>query len=455
MTASQRPIPGASREYHFPPFERDILSNGIRIIVAPVRKLPVVTVLAVIDAGASEDPKGKEGLAQLTAEALREGTEKHNGIEILEGFERLGSSLEAGADWDSAVVSMTLLKEQLTKGLSLMAEVLTLPSFPEHEFERLKAERLAERLQILSEPRGLADESFSKFLYAESSRYSKPMSGSSASISEITRSDIVTFFRSRYTPDAITMILAGDVSPEEGIKLVSDTLGNMKGKKGPSSAAVAREARQNHAMEIVTKPDAAQAELRLGHVGMSRSHPDYFSVVVMNAVLGGLFSSRINLNLREQHGYTYGASSYYDWRRDPGPFVIATAVQSEVAAEAISEMLKEIDGMRTREIPEDELSLATSYLDGVFPIRYETTSAIASALANLVIFDLPENFYDTYREKIKAVTPKDVLDAAKTYVLPEKLQIVVVGDATLITEPVEKLNFGDISVRSPAESVSG
>ena len=248
------------------------------------------------------------------------------------------------------------------------------------------------------------------------------------------------------------MVVVGDVSTEEVVTLVSATLGNLQGKKAPSSIVVVQEARDRHAVEIVIKPDAAQAELRLGHIGMSRSHPDYFSVVVMNAVLGGLFSSRINLNLREQHGYTYGASSYYDWRRVPGPFVIATAVQSEVAAAAISETLKEIDGMRSREIPNDELSLATSYLDGVFPIRYETTSAIASALANLVIFGLPENFYDTYRQNIRAVTPTAVLNAARAHVLPEKLQIVVVGDPARVKEPVERLNFGDIAVRLPTES---
>ena len=452
MTVSIRPQPGPLREYRFPSFERHSLANGVRIIVAPVRKLPVVTVLAVVDAGASMDPHGQEGLAQLTAEALREGTKMRDGIEILEGFEKLGSSLEAGADWDSAVVSLTVLSEQLPKGLSLLAEVLTSPSFPEHEVERLKAEKLAERLQILSEPRGLADESFSRFLYSENSRYSEPMSGSSASISRITRADIVNFFHSRYMPDAITMIVVGDASVEEAVELISANLGDQRGEKAASMMVVGQEARNHRAVDIVAKLDAAQAELRVGHVGMSRLDPDYFSVVVMNAVLGGLFSSRINLNLREQHGYTYGASSYYDWRRIPGPFVIATAVQSEVAGEAISETLKEIDGMRSREIPDDELSLATSYLDGVFPIRYETTSAIGSALANLVVFDLPDDFYDTYRQNIRAVTPANVLNAARAHVLPEKLQIVVVGDPALVREPVEKLNFGDISIRSPTES---
>jgi zinc protease len=168
-------------------------------------------------------------------------------------------------------------------------------------------------------------------------------------------------------------------------------------------------------------------------------------------VLGGLFSSRINLNLREAHGYTYGASSYYDWRREAGPFVISTAVQSEVTAAAISETLKEIDAIRENEIAHDELTLATSYLEGVFPIRYETTSAIAAALANLVTFGLPENYFDTYRSNIARVTTADVLNAARNHVKPEELQIVVVGNADVIREPIEALSFGPVTVRDSSE----
>ena len=452
MTVATQPAPGPPRTFQFPTFERAELPNGLRIIVAPVRKLPVVTVLAVIDAGATADPPGREGLAQLTAETLREGTAQRDGIQILEGFEKLGSSLEAGADWDSTVVSMTLLRDKLESGLALMTEVLTSPSFPEREVERLKAERLAERAQILAEPRGLADESFSRFLYAKGSRYGEPMAGTSSSVSAITRAEVSDFFASRYAPDALTLIVVGDISSEEAVKLVTETLGTWSGKRAPRPAAPSTSTRGTRSVEIVAKDDAAQAELRLGHIGIPRSHPDYFNVVVMNALLGGLFSSRINLNLRERHGYTYGASSFFDWRRDPGPFMIATAVQSEVSAAAISETLKEIEGMRAHEVPEDELSLATNYLDGVFPIRYETTASIASALATLVVFDLPEDFYDTYRENIRAVRPSDVLRAAQDYVFPDTLQIVVVGDPAIVKQPVEDLALGEVLVRPATEA---
>jgi zinc protease len=270
MTVSVRPLPARQREYHFPRFSRHLMPNGMRVIIAPVRKLPVVTVLSVVDAGASADAKGMEGLAQLTAEMLREGTSAHNGIEILEGFESLGTSLEAGADWDSTVVSMTLLQEHLMPGLLLLAEVLTSASFPEHEVERLRAERLAERLQILSEPRGLADESFSRFLYAPGSRYAEPIGGTSESIAAIKRSDVVEFFRLCYVPEAVTLIIVGDIDTDEGLLLVNEAFGKWQGRRASAAVSITGEARNTRALEVITKPDAAQAELRLGHLGISR-----------------------------------------------------------------------------------------------------------------------------------------------------------------------------------------
>jgi len=183
----------------------------------------------------------------------------------------------------------------------------------------------------------------------------------------------------------------------------------------------------------VTKADAPQSEVRVGHVGLPRRHPDYFDVTVMNAVLGGLFSSRINLNLREAHGYTYGAFSAFEWRRASGPFMVHTAVKSDVTGAAVHEILKEIERIRASEIDEAELTLATSYLDGVFPIRYETTNAIAAALANLVIHDLPETYYDEYRARVRSVTTAGVLRAAQQHLHPEQLRIVVVGDPAVIS----------------------
>ena len=441
-----RPQPGQSRKYHFPKFEIQSLDNGIRVMIAPVRKLPVVTVLAVIDATAVAEPNGKEGLAELTAQALRDGTPEIDGTRLVLELERLGTSLEAGADWDSTVASMTVLRDKLDEAFKLFSDVIISPAFRAEDIDRLRSERLAERLQILDEPRGLAEESFARFLYADGSRFAEPMSGSSESVTAIGREDVVQFHGANYTPDATTIIVAGDVSAHDGMALVENAFGKWSGKREPKTNATDRQGNAAIGSQIVSKADAAQAELRIGHVGVPRSHPDYFSIVVMNAVLGGLFSSRINLNLREAHGYTYGASSYYDWRRQAGPFVISTAVQTEVTGNAITEILKEIDRMRAEEIDESELSLATSYLDGVFPIRYETTAAIAAALANMVTFELPRDYYDSYRSRIRAVTTADVLRAAKEHVNPERLQVMVVGDTAALKPQIEALQIGQLTV---------
>jgi len=199
-------------------------------------------------------------------------------------------------------------------------------------------------------------------------------------------------------------------------------------------------------VHVVAKADAPQSELRIGHVGIPRTHPDYFCAVVMNAVLGGLFSSRINLNLREAHGYTYGAFSSFDWRRQSGPFAVSTAVRSDVTDASAREVIFEIDRMRRERINGDELSLATSYLDGVFPIRYETTAAIAAALANMAIYGLPEDFFDRYRERVRAISSDDVLDAARKHLQADALQIVVVGDPAVVVAPLEALQFGPVTI---------
>lgn len=452
MTTIVKPVPGLPREYHFPRFERQTLSNGMKVIVAPVRKLPIVSVLAVIDATAVNDPEGREGTAELTAQALREGTKTRDGLALALDLEKLGTSIEAGSDWDSTVASMTVLRSRLDEAFEIFAEVLVSPGFREDDIERLKAERLAERMQILAEPRGLADESFERFVYADGFRYREPMSGTTASVSAVTRDDVAAFYANNYSPDAVTLIFAGDLTVQEGARLAESWLGTWSGNRTGRLTSADKPARASRSIEIVAKADAPQSELRIGHVGIPRSHSDYFDIVVMNSVLGGLFSSRINLNLREEHGYTYGASSYYDWRRQSGPFVISTAVQSEVTSQAITETLREVERMQQEEVKEDELTLATSYLSGVFPIRYETTASIAAALANLVTFQLPENYYDTYRPNIEAVTTAGVLEAARTYVRYDELQIVVVGDPEIVKAPIEALGLGSLSVREVLES---
>ena len=446
MVTALRPKPGPVRSYRFPEFIDQKLPSGIRVVTAPVRKLPVVTVLVIIDAGSTNDPTGKEGVAALTAGLLLEGTARLNGAALTEKFERLGTSLESGADWDSAFVKITALSDKLEAATMLLGEALSEPAFPEREVERLKAERLAEILQLETEPRGLADEKFSEFLYSPESRYSKPDEGSTESVSGLSRADVQEFYRARYRTGSTTVIVTGDISADDARALVGRAFQGWASGSASSAKLITASRSSRKTVHIVHKQDAPQSELRVGHVGVPRKHPKFFSTLVMNAVLGGLFGSRINLNLREVHGYTYGASSYYDWRRGAGPFVVSTAVQSEVTAPALREIFFEIERIRSESISGEELSLAKDYLDGVFPIRYETTAAIASALASLVIYELPADYYDTYRRNIRDVSSDGVLDAAKAHLHPNELQTIVVGDARVIRDSLAQLDIGDLQI---------
>jgi len=421
----------------------------MRLVVAPVDKLPLASITAVVDAGASVERAGQDGVAALTAQLLLEGAAGLDGAALTDRFERIGTSADAHADWDAATVSLTVLAERLPDALALVRDLLRTPEFPDREVARLKDERLAELLQLRAEPGALADEHLSRAVYAPTARYATPAGGNAASVRALTRDVVRGFYAERYRPATTTLVIAGDVSVDRAADLAHALFGDWQGDVGATMAHAVDTSPITRITRVVAKADAPQSELRVGHAGLPRRHPDYFETTVMNAVLGGLFSSRINLNLREEHGYTYGAFSAFEWRRSAGPFVIQTAVKSDVTGAAVREILHEIERMRSEEISTDELTLATSYLDGVFPIRYETTSAIATALSNLVIHDLPEHFYDDYRARVRAVTTQDVLRAAQRHLHPDRLRIVVVGDPGVIATPLSEIHGASVEIVTP------
>ena len=451
MTGEPRPGPGPRRAFHFPAVVRHVLPNGLRVVVAPLSRLPLVTVVALIDAGAACEGPSVEGVSSLTASAIGEGTARLDGVELAEQFEALGSGFDASSDWDESIASLTVTPVRLEAAMLLLGEVLTTPRFLERDVLRLKAERLADLLQQQVEPRGLAEDRFAEYLYVSGSRYGVPDGGSADSVREIQPRNIREFHATRYVPGATTLIVVGDVTPEVVLRLAVRALGAWSGTVKEAPRLDDRARGGGPRVHIVGRQDAPQTELRVGHLGLARAHPDYFPVTVMNAVLGGLFSSRINLNLRERHAYTYGAKSAFDWRRSMGPFVVATAVKTEVTAAATREILTEIDRMRTDTVTADELSLATDYLDGVFPVRYETTRAVAEAIAVAEVFSLGEGYYSSYRERIRAVTVEDVHRVAGQHLHPDQLVIVAVGDAAVIQPPLEALGAGPVEVHRSAQ----
>lgn len=452
MTDRSRPRPGPPREYRFPRFTRQVLSNGVSVVVAPVTKLPLVTVMILVDASATTETAGQYGVAALTARLLLEGAGNLNGAALADRFERLGAIIEAHANWDVTAVSLTVMRSRLRDAAALVRTLVREPTFPARELERAKNERLAELLQQLTEPRTLADDRFTDAVYRSDARYARPEGGDPVSVRAITDDTVRAFHASTYAPAGTTLIFAGDISEHEAFKLAADMFNDWSSPPAIHPANTPDAARTGRIVRVVAKADAPQSEVRVGHRGPPRTVSDYFEATVMNAVLGGLFSSRINLNLREVHGYTYGASSGFEWRRGAGPFVIHSAVKSEVTGDAIREILLEVDRIRDVTIGEEELSLATSYLDGVFPIRYETTSAIAAALANMTVYGLSDDYYDTYREHVRGVTAEGVLRAARTHLRPEHLQIVVVGDPAIVASPLEAVTGLPVDITRPDEA---
>jgi zinc protease len=454
MNAITRPSPGTARPYHFPEVERQRLPNGIRVLVARMPRLPLVTVLALVDAGASCDPAGAEGTSALTARTLTEGTASLGGAALTDRLEALGTSLDGYADWDSTAARFTVMPSRLDEAFALFADVLRAPAFPARDVERRRDERLADLTQRLSEPRGLADQRFTGFLYSPSSRYAQPAGGTLRSVATLGAASVRDFHARHYAPPATTLIFVGDVTMQEALRLSEAAFGDWRAPVAIGSGAPASERSLARRTVIVDKPDAPQTELRIGHVGVPRSHPDHLRIVVMNALLGGLFSSRINLNLRERHAFTYGASSGFDWRRDAGPFVVSTAVKSEVTDRAVQEILNEIDGMRMTAPDANELALATDYLAGVFPLRYESTDAVAGAIANTVIFGLPDDWFLTYRQRIRAITTDEILGAARAHLDPSRLLVLALGDPAVIRSPLEALPIGAVRVVAPSHEPS-
>jgi zinc protease len=429
----------------------------MRLVVVPMPRLPLVSVLALVDAGAAGEANTMAGVAQLTARTLVEGTLSLDGAALTSRFEGLGTSLGAGADWDSSMVRFTVTRSRLAEAFALFADSLRAPAFAESEVIRLRDERLADLAQQIAEPRGLADQRFSGFVYANASRFARPVGGTVSSVRSLDQDAVRQFHAAHYGAATTTLLFVGDITVQDAQALAEAEFGRWTSSARPTPGIVAQAASTARRTVIVEKSGAPQSELRVGHVGVSREHPEHLAIVVMNAILGGLFSSRINLNLREKHAFTYGASSGFDWRRGAGPFAVRTAVKTEVTGRAVEEILREIDAMRAAPPSVDEVALATDYLAGVFPIRFESTDAVAGALASALTFGLGSDWFVRYRERIRAIGPAEVHAAARAHLDPSRLLVLAVGDGDAITEPLAALAVGALtrhaSDADPAEAV--
>lgn len=445
---AERPVPGVPRGYEFPAAERARLSNGLAVVVAPMAGRPIVSASIVVRRGALDEPADQGGVSVLAGRALTEGTAQRDAIGLVEAAERLGASLHADVGWDAGSVSVEVAASRLAPALDLLAEVAAEPSFPAAEVERLRAERLNDILQARANPRRRADEAFASAVFDAASPYSRPAAGLPDTVERLDRDRTAAAWAAGFDPGAMTLIVAGDVDPSEVLRMAEERLGGWT--PAPSAAAAEppaiRPASTDRRVLLVHRPGSVQTEIRIGHVGLPRSNPDFHAVAVMSSILGGLFNSRLNMKLREEKGYTYGAAASFDLRRRPGPFSARAAVNTDATVPAVVDTLAELERMREASPSAGELRAARDYLVGVFPLRFETPGPVAGALAGLVIHDLPEDELARYRPAIEAVTADDVLRVARQHLHPEVAAVVLVGDADAILGPLEQAEIGPVEV---------
>ena len=445
---SKPPALGPVRPLKLPPVLELRLSNGLPVFVVERHEVPVVQVNTVVRGGAGYDPLDKPGLASLTADMLDEGAGSRGTLEISDETDFLGADLSAEAGWDSAAVALHVPVKRLDKALPIFADVLVRPTFPASEIERVRKDRLTELLQWRDEPAAIASVAFARALYGPGHRYGTATVGTESSVRALSRSDLTAFHARTFRPEDAAIVVVGDVGADSVRGELEKVLGGWKAS-GPGAAAEVPAAPQVPGREvwIVDRPGAAQSEIRIGRIGPPRSTPDYFALTVMNTILGGSFTSRLMQNLREQHGYAYGARSRFDFRLSSGPFVAAAAVQTDKTAPALTEFFKELEAIR-KTITDAEVAKAKNYVALSFPASLETTGDIASRLAEQFVYRLPNDWIQTYVSRIGAVTTADVRRVASEYVDPGKVAVVVVGDRSKIEADVKALNLGPVKTWS-------
>jgi len=412
-----------------PAAERRTLPNGVRLIVSEQHALPMVVVQVLLDAGARRDPRGKEGVASLTADLLTEGTRSRTASQIKEAVDFIGAGLDTSADTDFATMSLTVLSKDLEAGLGLLTDVLLHPTFPEAEVARRREAALATIKANEDNPGSVAQRAFVEAVF-RGEPYGHVSIGTAESVRRLTRADVEAFYKQHYGPDGAIIVVAGDVSAAAIEERLQQALKDWPTRQAdPFEYPVAREA---HRETINIDKPITQANILLGHRGVARDNPDYYALTVMNFILGGGgFTSRLLDNIRTKAGLAYSVASYFVAGKSPGSFQVSLQTKNESATDAITRTCAELERIRSAPVSDEELSDAKLYLTGSFPLRLDSTSKIAGFLAQVEFFNLGADYADTYVQRINAVSKEDVLRVARQYLHPDALELVVVANLDL------------------------
>ena len=438
---SKPPALGPIPTLKLPPIEKRKIPDGPEVWVVGLHKVPTVHLQWVNTFGGGG--QGEPMLASLTAAMLDEGAGQRSALEIADTLDYLGAQLTADSSWDTATVDLHVPVARLADALPVMADAIMRPTFPEAELDRLRKERLASLIEVEDDPEQLIRFAFSRLLFGTKHLYGTSMLGTAAALHSVTTADLRSYHARHYRPlNQSVLVVAGDVTADGVMPLLSKTFGGEPTGGNPAGLVTPPAAQPDtRRVYLIDKPGAAQSQIRMGWIGVPRSTPDFFAIRVLNTILGGAFTSRLNINLREVHGYAYGASSSFDMRRDnAGPFFAAAGVQTDKTAEALKEFFVELTRIH-EPVPPEELDKAKNYLALQLPRNFETTRDLAASIALLKVYNLPADYYATYAGRVRAVTAADVKRAADKYIQPDKFAVVIVGDRKAIEPGIKALNL--------------
>ena len=442
---SKPPALGPTPSLSLPAVTRQTLSNGLPVLILEKHQVSLVQVNVVVKAGTALDPGDRPGLASLTAAMLDEGAGTRNALELADAIAFLGADISIGAEPHRITAALHAPVARLDSALALLADVALRPRFPSEELERLRTERLTALVQQHDEPRAIAQVLFMHTVFGDAHPYGRRTSGTEASLRALTPDDLRRFHASYFRPSNAAVIVVGDVTPGQIMPKLEAAFGKWSASGAAPAAPSWREAAQVSKREVLLadKPGAAQTEVIIGRVGVPRSTADYYALTVMNTALGGSFTSRLNQNLREEKQYTYGAGSNFQYDRLAGPFSARAAVQTAVTDKALVEFMKELTRIRQGITP-DELTRAKNFVALRFPERFQSIATIARQLGDLVTYDLPLDYYNSFVPRILAVSAADVRRVANQYIDPNRVVVVLVGDRSKIEAGVRALKLGPI-----------
>jgi predicted Zn-dependent peptidase len=443
---SRLPVVGPTLPFRFSRITKDRLANRLTLWSAEHRTLPVVTFMLVLPVGSAADFEGYEGLAAMTGDMIDEGTGNLSAIDVNAAFARIGAHLETDVSADATMFTVTALAKFAPQALSLFADCVVRPRLDIADFDRIRQLRLTRLVQIRDMPSAIADRAFMQVVYG-THPYAHMALGTEESLRQLSIDTVKQFHSRLYRAANATLIASGDIGSDEFGRIAADTFGTWTDGAADNSedaALTQPPAAPVHRFVIVDKPGSAQSEIRIGEVGLARDTPDYHPLIVLNMILGGQFVSRINMKLRQEKGLTYGARTAFDFRRGRGPFILQTSVQSDGTGEAVNSSLLEIHAIRTDRPPTaDEVEVAKAALTRGYPRNFETAEQIARAMAQLVLYGLPDDYFDTFTSRVAEVTVERTRDMASTHLHPDRLATAIVSDSSIVLPQLAAAGLGE------------